>query len=203
MSVQPISVRKTGELARLLEERGFGDDLFQKLFVENIRGVMEFCLQKSALKNGEQITFPITSDPIKISRFILKGYAFISNAISVQGIATNRFENNEALLIEIGLFGLSLAQRRIEAFGLRFGNVHELVALNATFPVLPGVEGDYSIFAPNSIYKQPILEYPREEGFESIATSIRIDGKLRLVDNVNIREMFLSPLPHFVLAFRK
>ncbi len=55
--VKPISARKTGELARLLEERGVGDDIVRRTMIENPNGLC-FFLRGKALGDlfGKTIT---------------------------------------------------------------------------------------------------------------------------------------------------
>lgn len=46
-NVQPISARKAGEFCRLLEERGYGNNIFQKYFIENIEEIIIHLKQRT------------------------------------------------------------------------------------------------------------------------------------------------------------
>ncbi len=58
--VKPITARQTGELARLLEERGVGPRTFQKTLVENVDGLVFFIREKFGYLIGKTITFELT-----------------------------------------------------------------------------------------------------------------------------------------------
>ncbi|MFA6082387.1 MAG: hypothetical protein WC773_03180 [Patescibacteria group bacterium] len=54
-TVQPISARKVGELARLLEERGVGDDDFQKALIEHPDQFVTYVKSKLPRPAGRQL----------------------------------------------------------------------------------------------------------------------------------------------------
>lgn len=205
MSVKPIAGRKLGEFARLLEERGFGDEDFQRFFIENMGEVIaNVMLSHLALRNAENnsIEFPIKTDLITLSLFATKGYLSISKDISLKGLAGRDFTGSNAVLIrnEWGSVDLEYEQVRLDAMGLRFGDVCELVAFEASYPKLENVTKSYAIFAPKYLWGLST------EGNETIAISMVDEfGKRQLFTHRPLRgkHLFTSSCEHFLLAFRK
>ena len=133
----------------------------------------------------------------------MKGYAFISEKISFEGLAEKRFDNIYAMLISVRGFDLNIAQKWVDAMGLRFGDIYELVAFNAMYRSRFPTRGEHTIFAPGSTYEVKLGDDPHP--YLAVAASVwNKDKKLRLVTAFSFRGFYMNTaIPHYVLAFRK
>ncbi len=93
--VKPITARQTGELARLLEERGMSSEIFQTTLVENIKGVIFISRGKLGFFIGKIIQ-------VKEDRgYIFETEIYGDNQVIV-GVARNTHDYAMGNIIRIG-----------------------------------------------------------------------------------------------------
>ncbi len=93
--VKPITARQVGELARLLEERGMGSDIFQSTLIENIKGVIFISRGKLGFFIGK--TIQVKED----CGYIFETEICGDNQVIV-GVARNTYDYAMGNIIRVG-----------------------------------------------------------------------------------------------------
>lgn len=150
-AVLPISGRKAGELCRLLEERGVGDQEFQTKLVEGVNELVVW------MRGGGQQVYPFIVDysqslkemiaagkygyaneNITSSNFPFKGKGKIE--LEAQLVHFGKFMSSEAVLVEL------------DKMGLRPATLPELLAFGATHSE---EQRKYPVVALGSVWQSP------------------------------------------------
>lgn len=132
-TVQPITARQAGELCRLLEERGIGDEEFQTKLIEGINGFVSW------MRGGSLRVFPVTVDySMSLELMIASGrYDWVNPDITsehfpVKGTGTIRLETQ--LINFVRPTSSEFAIGELDKMGLRPAILEELLAFGAKYP---------------------------------------------------------------------
>jgi len=137
-TVLPITSRSSGELSRLLEERGIGQEDYQNRLIERIDALVAWIRNESVANSA---TYPITVDyGQNLAQMIEVGkYDWVNSDITAKNFPT-KGKGKDNLETEIVHFGRSMSSEQVLAdldkMGLRPATLPELLAFGAKHPEL-------------------------------------------------------------------
>ncbi len=149
-SVKPITGRQTGELARLLEERGVGKDEFQTHFLDGIGGLMDW-----VHGNIQPIPYSISVNYNQSMEEAIRAgnYDWYNDDITSKHFPTER-SGRHKVEVELVHFGRDMSTNNVLAeldkCGLRPAELHELLAFGAKYPE---IQRESPIIALGSVWQ--------------------------------------------------
>jgi hypothetical protein len=201
-----ISMESAWKFVELIQQRGIPEYLFEEVLVTGIDKLMtDYFLHYLALKNGDSIEFPLRASKDEILQFADRGYKIKPKEILLSGLDNCIFTGKKAILIKTNhAFDPTLFALTLESMGLRFGDIFEQIAFDASYRMLP-IEGEYGIFAPGSEYKQLHISPLGRETRVPMSLYIKGAKQLFLAHNIKKQGLFFTPIfgTLYVLAFQK